>query len=57
LSFDEPDGEGEVFALEEAFGEVLAVLGEPPQADVAPSTSVTKKASERRPGDFVVRPV
>jgi RNase P/RNase MRP subunit POP5 len=55
LSFDEPVGEGEVFALEEAFGEPLAVLGEPPQADA--NMTVTKKAMERRTGVVMVRRV
>jgi hypothetical protein len=54
-SFEEAVGEAEVFALEEADGEPPpAVLGEPPQAA---STSATKKATERRKRDFMVRSV
>jgi hypothetical protein len=55
LSFEEPVGEGEVFALEEAFGELLAELGEPPQADADANMTVTKKAMERRTGVIMVR--
>jgi len=57
LSFEEPVEEGEVFALEEAFGELLAVLGEPPQADADANMTVTKKAMERRTGVVMVRRV
>jgi RNase P/RNase MRP subunit POP5 len=57
LSFEEPVGEGEVFALEETFGELLAVLGEPPQADADANMTVTKKAMERRTGVVMVRRV
>jgi hypothetical protein len=55
LSCEEPVGEAEVFALEEAFGEPLAVLGEPPQADADANMTVTKKAMERRTGVIMVR--
>jgi hypothetical protein len=54
-SFEEPPGEGEVFAIGEAFRELLAVLDEPPPQ--AASMRAIKKAAERRTEDFIVRKV
>jgi hypothetical protein len=54
-SFEEPPGEGEVFAIGDTFRELLAVLDEPPPQ--AASMSAIKKAAERRTEDFIVRKV
>jgi hypothetical protein len=57
LSFEEPPGEAEVFVLDDALGELLAVPAEPPQAEAAASMKVTKKTSGNRRQDFTVRQV
>jgi hypothetical protein len=54
-SFEEPRGEGEVFAIGDACRELLAVFDEP--APQAASTSAINKAAQSRAEDFTVRKV
>jgi hypothetical protein len=51
-SFEEPPEEGEVFAIGDAFRELLAVLDEPPPQ--AASVTAIRNAAEMRTADFIV---
>jgi hypothetical protein len=54
-SFEEPLGEGEVFAIGDACRELLAVFDEPPPH--AASASAINKAAKSRAENFTVRKV